>query len=95
MLFYRHIARRRLAVTGRAHGIGAERVAKLLVEVERDDRLGELVQIAPQYVGRIVDSVACPVETLAIAIGRVEYGLQVFDPLCGSAQSKNALDVGC
>jgi hypothetical protein len=72
MLIHRHITGRSVAVRGSAYCIRAKRITKLLVDIEGNDRLGELVQIAPQHISRVVDSIARPVKALAIAIWRVE-----------------------
>lgn len=44
-------------------------VAETFVEFQRNDRLGKLVEVSSQNVGGIVYGVACPVQSLAVAIG--------------------------
>lgn len=76
--------------------VHSQGLPEAFVEVERDDGFGELVEIAAQDICGIVYGVAGPVETLAIAIGRVEYRLKVLDTLCRATESKDSLDVdGC
>lgn len=54
-------------------------IAESVVEIEGDNGLWELVEIASQDVGSIMDSIASPIETLTIALRRVESSLQLFD----------------
>jgi hypothetical protein len=81
----------------RADGLGLvvlKRVAEAFVELEWDDGLGQLVEVSTQDVGGVVDRVATPVETLAVAIGRVKGIAQFLDALLGSTQTEDALDIG-
>lgn len=75
MLIHRHVAGRSVPICGSAYRIRTERIAELLVEVKGNDRLGELIQIAPQHISRVVDSIARPVQALAVAVRRVENRL--------------------
>jgi hypothetical protein len=52
-----------------------------LVEIEGHDGFRQLIEVSSQDVGSVVDSVASPIEALAISIGRVEGCLEVFDAL--------------
>lgn len=70
-----------------------ERVAEAFVELERDDRFGQLVEVPTQDVGGIVDGVATPVEPLSVAIGRVKGNAQFLDALLGATETEDALDV--
>lgn len=71
-----------------ANGLGlmtSERISTTFIEGEGNDRLWELIQISTQDIGCIVDSVPCPVKAFAIAIGRVENDLELFDAFCRAA----------
>lgn len=59
----------------------SERISATIIEGERDDRLWQLIQISPQDIGCVVDSVPCPVQPLAITIRRVKEHLQLIDTL--------------
>lgn len=74
--------------------IDAQGLAKLLVNVQRHDWLGQLVQIAPEDVGGIVDGIAGPIQAFSVALGRIEDLLQVFDTLSGAVEAKDAFNVG-
>lgn len=63
-----HIANRLSLMT-------SERISATFVEGEGDDRLWQLIQIPPQDIGCIVDSVSRPVKSFAIAIRRVKKHL--------------------
>lgn len=71
-----------------------QRVAEALVEFQRDDRFGELVEISSQNVGRVVDCIPSPVETFAISIRRVEGDLQFFDALLAASKTEYTLNIG-
>ena len=74
--------------------IDAQGLAKLLVRVQGHDWLGELVEIAPEDVGGIVDGIAGPIQAFSVALGRIEDLLQVFDALRGAVEAKDAFHVG-
>lgn len=74
--------------------IDAQRLAELLVSVQRHDWFGQLVKIAPEDVGGIVDGIAGPIQTLSVALGGVEDLLQVFDALCRPVETKDAFNIG-
>ena len=65
-----------------------------LVELQRHNGLRQLVEVAAQDVGGVVDGVAGPVESLSEAVWGVEYLLEVLDALCRAAQPEDAFDVG-
>lgn len=71
-----------------------KRVTEAFVELERDDGFGQLVEVPAQNVGSVVDRVATPVETLSIAVGRVECNTQFLDALLGSTEAEDALYIG-
>ena len=48
---------------------------------EWDYRLRELVEIATEDVRSVVNRVASPIKTLAVAIGRIERFSELFDTL--------------
>lgn len=65
--------------------------SEALVEFERNDWLGKLVEVASEDIGGIVNSVAGPIETLSISVGRVKGGLELLDALLGAGESKDTL----
>lgn len=72
----------------------AQRLSETLVEVKRDDGLGQLVKVAAKNVGGIVDSVPSPVETFSITIWRIESNLELLDALLRTTQAEYPFDVG-
>jgi hypothetical protein len=50
----------------------SERIAESIVEFERYDGFGQLIEISSQNVCRIMYSVACPIQAFAISIWRVK-----------------------
>lgn len=46
-----------------------ERIAEVLVKVERDDWLRQQVEVSPEDVRSIVNSIASPVKALAVPVG--------------------------
>lgn len=94
MLFYSHVDRLRFVVSGTLSRIWSQRISKTLVEVKRNDGLGQLVQVTAEYVCSIVDCVAGPIQPFAISVGRIEGGLKVFDALRGATQAENAFYIG-
>lgn len=59
----------------------AQWLSEAVVVVERNDGLWEMVEVPTEDVGCIVDCIACPVQTLAVARWGVERDLQLLDPL--------------
>jgi hypothetical protein len=55
-------------------GCASKGVAEFLVQIEGDDRLGEIVEVSSQNIGSIMYRVSIPDKTLAVSIRRVEYG---------------------
>jgi hypothetical protein len=55
-------------------GCASEGVAEFLVQIEGDNRFGEIVEVSSQNVGSIVYRVSIPDKTLSVSIRRVEYG---------------------
>ena len=52
--------------------INAQGFAEALVEFQRDDRLGELVQIPTEDVRSVVYCIARPIQTFSISLGGIE-----------------------
>jgi hypothetical protein len=71
-----------------------QRVAEALIEFQGDDRFRKLVEISSQNVGRVVHSISSPVETLAIAIRRVERDLEFLDALLATSKTEDTLNIG-
>lgn len=69
-------------------------LTKLFVKLQRNDRLGQLVQIAAQDVGGIVDSIPGPVQAFSIPFGGVEDLLEILDAFCRSVKTKDTFHIG-
>lgn len=70
-----------------------EGISEPLVELQRDNRLGQLIEVSSEDVGSIMHSVACPVQAFAISVGAVKCYLELLDTLLASGQPENALDI--
>jgi hypothetical protein len=68
--------------------------AEFLIQIQRYHWFGEIVEISPEHVGRIVYGITIPHKALAIAVGRVENRLQLFDTFFRSAETENTLHPG-
>lgn len=67
----------------------------MFVKLQRNDRLGQLVQIAAQDVGGIVDGIPGPVQAFSISFGGVEDLLEILDAFCRSVKTKDTFHIGC
>ena len=82
-------------------GIGSEeffrlhrqRISESVVEVERNDRFRQLVEVPSQNIRRIMHRVTGPIQTLPVLFGGVKNGLEVLDSLCGAIQSEDTFNV--
>jgi hypothetical protein len=69
-------------------------IAEAFVEFQGNDRLGKLIEVSSQDVGGIVYSVPCPVQSLAVTIGRIERNFELLDTLLATRKTEDTLDVG-
>jgi len=67
--------------------------SEALVKLKRDDWLRELVEVTTKDIGRIMNSVAGPIESLSVSVWRVKGGLELLDTLLGPGQSENTLHI--
>lgn len=74
--------------------VDAQGFAEALVELEGDDGFGELIEVAAEDIGGVMDGVAGPVEAFSIALGGVKDVLEILDALGGAVEAEDAFDIG-
>lgn len=57
-----------------------QRFSKLLIQFERDHRLREVVEVATEDIGGIVNCVPIPHQPLAVSVWRIEDVFEFLDP---------------
>lgn len=73
----------KLGAVGVASGLPSgtvQRVSKLLIQFERDYRLREVVEVATEDIGGIVNRVSIPHQPFAVPVWRVEYMFKFLYP---------------
>lgn len=73
--------------------VGAQWISELFVVLQWYNGFWKLVQISPQDIGCVVYCVTCPVQSLAITLGRIEDVLKIFDTFGGTAQTKDTFNI--
>ena len=71
-----------------------QRITESLVKLEWDDWLRKLIEVSPEDVRSIVNGIACPVKTFAVAIWAVKGSLKLFDALFAASKPENTLNIG-
>lgn len=83
---------RAFGVAGNLLGCATQWIAKLFIQVQRNDGLGQVVQVSAENISSVVYCVAIPNKTLAVSIGGVENALELFYALLGTAEAENAFN---
>lgn len=79
-------------VTCNVLGCTSQRIAELFIQIQRNDGLRQIVEVASEDIGSVVYRVSVPNEALAVSIGRVENAFELFDALFGATEAENAFD---
>lgn len=85
---------RRLGVAGSLGSGPFQRFSELLIEIQRNHRFGEVIEVATEDVGGIMNCVTVPNEAFSVPIRGVKQGLQLLDSLFGPVKAEDALNLG-
>jgi hypothetical protein len=72
----------------------AQWLAEAVIVAEWNDRLRQMVEIAAQDVGSVVNCVTRPIQAFSVPRRGIECSLELFDPLLRASQAKYPLYIG-